>query len=403
MKWFGRRRDAVTDEGVPAEVREVHVPAELKEALDVVWRLTRLPKTEFELTYGELLARTWRYLGNAAGEPWTGLKSEIVGHLVAALRVRQARIVPRTEPMEDAARLGEVMTFALAAAVVADRVGQAVGRSCRRGWCPWAEGVPPDVAVEAVPVPGAYGALVAAELVGAKARAWLGQEPVAMRAVASYFGEGQSELRAIADEAATRIGLPVGARARVEEEAGEPEGAVASDVGSAAPVVGSVEGPVAGDGAMDAPSGAGAEPGPDVASFRRQEEAPEDLGTGAGGWEWVNWIRRGVWDASLPVNVADGWLFNVDGQAFVAVPDGFDAFVASGEGAIEAGVVRNRVARLRKQRTHRARNGSDGADMWRVRMPDGSVRVGMLFEGALLWDRSPPPASGATLRRGRGR
>ena len=95
---------------------------------------------------------------------------------VAALRVRQARVVPRFAAAEDAARLAEVMNFALATCVAAERFAGVAGRAAAPGWRP-------------------IGVLLLGRLAGEAGLGWLGQEPAA--------------LRALACEAERRIGLPL--------------------------------------------------------------------------------------------------------------------------------------------------------------------------------------------------
>ena len=111
----------------------------------------------------------------ATGDAWTNLKSEFAA-------------------AEDAARLAEVMSFAFATA---------------SGWSPLATDVPASAKLGESPVPGACGALLLPRLVGDAGLAWLGQEPVALCALAAYFGPGPSELRGIVEEAERRVGRPI--------------------------------------------------------------------------------------------------------------------------------------------------------------------------------------------------
>ena len=57
------------------------------------------------------------------------------------------------------------------------------------------------------PPPRPFGALLLPRLAGDAGLSWLGQEPAALHTLASYFGDGPSELRAITCEAERRIGL----------------------------------------------------------------------------------------------------------------------------------------------------------------------------------------------------
>ena len=60
-------------------------------------------------------------------------------------------MLPRFGAAEDAARLAEVMSFALAAAVLAERLGVLVGRASAAGWRPATEDVPASGLLEDVP------------------------------------------------------------------------------------------------------------------------------------------------------------------------------------------------------------------------------------------------------------
>ena len=151
-----------------------------RERVDAPWRLTALPRDEFDATYGGMLVRCWRYVAAPEGECWTALKSESLTRAVAALRVRQAHVLPRFAAAEDAARLAEVMSFALAAAVVAERFGQLAGRATAKTWCPLTSDVPASETLDDRPVPCCYCALLLPRLVGAAGLVWLGQELVAL-------------------------------------------------------------------------------------------------------------------------------------------------------------------------------------------------------------------------------
>ena len=80
-----------------------------------------------------MLGLFWRYVLAAKGGAWTALASESLTCAVAALRARQAQVLPRFAATEDAARLAEVMSFAPAAAVVAEGFGLVAGRATAPG------------------------------------------------------------------------------------------------------------------------------------------------------------------------------------------------------------------------------------------------------------------------------
>jgi len=335
-----------------------------RERVDALWRLTALPRDEFEATYGVLLGRFWRYVSAATGAAWAALRSESLTCAVAALRARQARVLPRFAAAEDAARLAEVMSFALAAAVVAERFGLVAGRASAPGWCPLAADVPAAATLGDDRVPASFGALLLPRLAGDAGLAWLAQEPAALTALAAYFGGGPSELRAIAEEAERRVGLPL----------------------PRAP------GPAVGAAQQDARAGASA-----GGNGSEAAGAPARIGGAGGGWRWINWVRDGLRDGTIPVNAAGGWLHNVAGEAYVVVPDGFEAFAASEE--IEPKTVRNRVARLGRHRERLAPSGA--ANTFRAELADGRRVEGMVFPGELIWDADPPAEAGGALGRRR--
>ena len=331
--------------------------------VDALWRLTALPRGEFEATYGAMLGRFWRYVSAARGAAWTALKSEALTGAVAALRARQARVLPRFAAAEDAARLAEAMSFALAAAVVAERFGVVVGRASAPGWCPLAGDVPATAVLGEEPAPPAYGALLLPRLVGAAGLSWLGQEPVVLRALAAYFGGGPSELRDIAAEAERRVGLPLD---RAPEAGGGPARA-------------------------DAP-----EPGDDAEQDDAARPAGRIGGKGAG-WDWINWVRDGLRDGTVAANAEGGWLHNVGGEAYAVVPDAFEAFAALQ--GVAAKTVRHRVVRLGR---HRERGTPSGAaNTFRAELADGRRVRGMVFPGELLWGAEAPPEGGTLDRRRR--
>ena len=194
-----------------------------RERIEALWRLTALPRAEFDATYGAMLRGFWRYAARARGEAWTALKRETLVCAVAALRARQARVLPRFAAAEDAARLAEVMSFALAACVVAERFAAVAGRAAAPGWRPLTDDVPETTRLAGEAPPRPFGALLLARLAGEAGLGWLGQEPAALRSRAAYFGDGPSELRAIACDAGRRIGLALDRGLAVPAPAPPPE------------------------------------------------------------------------------------------------------------------------------------------------------------------------------------
>ena len=111
------------------------------------------------------------------------------------------------------------------------------------------------------------------------------------------------------------------------------------------------------------PSAAPAEPEP-----APKRTPPPAIGGEGAGWEWINWVRTGLRDGSVPVNAPGAWLHNIEGEAYVVSPTCFEAF-AAGRG-IAAATVRNRVVRLGRHRQRASPSGA--ANVFRAALSDGS-------------------------------
>ena len=136
-----------------------------------------------------------------------------------------------------------------------------------------------------------------------------------------------------------------------------------------------------------------AEPAP----ARERTPRPVVGGEGAG-WEWINWVRTGLRDGSVPVNAVGAWLHNIAGEGYVVSPTCFEAFAAGRE--LAPATVRNGVGRLGRHRQRASPSGS--ANVFRAVLADGSRVKGMVFPGELFWDDDPPSRANAELvRKGR--
>ncbi|MCY3621499.1 MAG: hypothetical protein OXH68_07285 [Gammaproteobacteria bacterium] len=367
------------------------------ERVMAVWRLTALPREEFDATYGDLFQRCWRAVAAAPGAEWHALRDQALAHVTAALKVRRAYVLPRFAAAEDAARLAEAMSFALAACVLAERFARLLGRTTAPAWSPLRADVPAPAELSDMLVPRSFGGLLLTRLVGAAGHEWLAQEREALWAAAAYFGGGRSELREIADDAATRIGLPI-ADAAAEAPPAAREESVPEEPAPA--VVAATPGPesdrAAEPPAVNSPSEV-ADAGSVVLETSDGTDGPLRVGGSGKGWLWMNWVRAGVHDGSIAVNAAGGWLHNVGGAAFVVVPDGYEAYRAPDSAA--AKTVRNRVARLGRQRRRKWQGRT--VDEFRAELADGRRVSGMVFPGDLVWDDRPPPASAAVVVEGR--
>ncbi|MCY4454590.1 MAG: DNA-binding domain-containing protein, partial [Immundisolibacterales bacterium] len=198
---------------------------------------------------------------------------------------------------------------------------------------------------------------------------WLGQEPAALRALAAYFADGPSELRAIAEEAERRIGLALARGPPVSAPAAPPAEEAAADRADATQ-----------------PQPATTDPAP-------ERTPPPAIGGEGAGWEWINWVRTGLRDGSVPVNAPGAWLHNIEGEAYVVAPACFEAFAAGRD--LAPVTVRHRVVRLRRHRQRAAPSGA--TNLFRAALADGSRVKGMVFPGELVWDDQPPPRANARL------
>ena len=138
MGFYGRK--AGSRAAAPGSVDVFTTPE--CERIEALWRLTALPRVEFDATYGVMLGGFWRYVANPRGEAWAALRRETLVRAVAAFRARQARVLPHFAAAEDAPRFAEVMSFALAACVVAERFDAVAGRAATPGWRPLTDNVP---------------------------------------------------------------------------------------------------------------------------------------------------------------------------------------------------------------------------------------------------------------------
>ena len=55
-----------------------------RERTEALWRLTALPRAEFDATYGAMLGGFWRFAAAARGEAWAALRRETLVCAVAA-------------------------------------------------------------------------------------------------------------------------------------------------------------------------------------------------------------------------------------------------------------------------------------------------------------------------------
>ena len=149
--------------------------------------------------------------------------------------------------------------------------------------------------------------------------------------------------------------------------------------------------PPAAEAAADRPDAPQLQPA--TAEPARRRTPPPAIGGEGADWEWINWVRGGLHDGSVPVNTAGAWLHNIEGEAYVVAPACFGAF-ATGRDLAPA-TVRHRVVRLGRHRQRASPSGA--ANVFRAVLADGSRVQGMVFPGELVWDDDPPPRANARL------
>lgn len=140
------------------------------------------------------------------------------------------------------------------------------------------------------------------------------------------------------------------------------------------------------------------EPAPVARASRRPGSgtgvaAEPDGAAGPAGMGWVRWVRERLASGAVAANADDGWLHRMGEEAFVVVPDCFEACAAADGVAVKT--VKNRVMRLGLHRMERAGDGA--VDLFRAALGDGRVVRGMLFPGRLLWGDEAPETGSATL------
>ncbi|MFV1849145.1 MAG: conjugal transfer nickase/helicase domain-containing protein [Thalassospira sp.] len=111
MSWWGSQQDTEIDRARPE-----HDP------LHDVWKLTALPRSEFDSTYVDLWTRTTSVVDRDPAVDTETFNTELMTSTRATMRVRQSQILPRRIATEEATRLSELMTFVVAFALVLYRV-----------------------------------------------------------------------------------------------------------------------------------------------------------------------------------------------------------------------------------------------------------------------------------------
>ncbi|MCA8838169.1 MAG: DNA-binding domain-containing protein [Proteobacteria bacterium] len=325
--------------------------------IDRVWKLTALPRSEFDLTYGALFNNLSKYLAHA---PFDDAVFDIERHLQAllnevidALRVRQSRIIPKHLPTEDAARVSELMSFALAVVIVADNTARRVGglslKSSHTSWCALLDPIPKGAEVVASDSPHpAFGGLLLGVLVGEAGLRWLSQESIVLDEVLRYFSAApNSELRALTGATVSPVSRP-----QIEV----PPVAI---------------------------------PMPDAT----QQSGKSSKVKVAQGWLYVSWLRQQLDSKALSPNTASSFIHALeDASAFLVVPEAFEAYAK--ERGVPIKRVQNQVKRLGLHRIQ-----PHGKDLFRGTVAGRKVQ-GMIFKDVgSFWSTSPNPSDLVEVRR----
>lgn len=322
--------------------------------IDRIWKLTALPRAEFDLTYGALFGNLFAYLAYA---PSRDTKHDmerqtqaLLNDVTDALRVRQSRIIPKHLPTEDAARVSELMSFALAVVIIADNTAQMVGglslKVSHTSWCALLDPIPKGAEIVAChDVHPAFGGLLLGVLVGEAGLRWLSQEPIVLDEVLRYFSVSQdSELRVLASgtsklsPSSSTDGLP---------------------------------------------------------SAIRATESEQQLATAkvAQGWHYVAWLREQLDSKAISANTASSFIHALhDDSAFLVVPEAFEAYAETRGVPVKR--VQNQVKRLGLHRIQ-----PHGKDLYRGTVAGRKVQ-GMIFkDAASFWSHAPKPSDLVAVRR----
>jgi len=343
-----------------SEQNGIHPSAAVSHADDIdaatlqsrIWKLTALPRDEFDLTYGALFNNAWHYAAHLpvddALPDLKALKSDILSEITVVLRARQSRILPKRLPTEDAARLAELVSFALAVVVLTDRFAQSVGglqlKHGATSWCALLEPIPKHSENVHRHTPhAAFGSLLIGVLVSPEGLRWLAQEPIILDEVLRYFANDPgSEFRLLVD------------------------------------------------GESQAPSA-------DTDQAVQQVPTPGNDKSGddkvANGWRYVSWVREQLAANTLSANGPESFIHALpDNAAYLVVPEAFEGFAeASG---VPANRVKNQVVRLG---LHRIK--ADGKNLYRGTL-DGRKVQGMVFKDtSAFWAKPPSPSDAVKVRR----
>ena len=264
------------------------------------------------------------------------------------LRTRKSRILPKRLPTEDAARLSELVSFALAVVVVCDRFAQALGglqlKQGTKNWCALLDDVPENSEIiQQQTTHPAFGSLLVGVLVTPEGLRWLAQEPIVIDEMLRYFSnEVGSEFRLLID------------------------GEVQSD----SHVQGSED----------------VEP----AAAPTDKPASDKV---AKGWRYVSWVREQLASNTLTANSPTSFIHALsDDTAYLVVPEAFEGYAEAN--GVPPRRVQNQVVRLG---LHRIK--PDGKNLYRGTLDGRKVQGMVIKDVAAFWAKSPSPSEAVKVRR----
>lgn len=368
-----RRQDGQVDPLANAPKQEQS--PEDAEKLAGIWKLTALPRAEFDITYGQLIDRSVYYLSQSPENGWPetnfgDVRSAMFRLMFYALKVRKGRILPRGVPSEDAARLSELMSFVIAVIICLEQVASVAGTvrvsgSLERRWTPTVSPCPPGrKIVGRRPIPSSFALLLYTQLVPVEGQEWIGQEAAGLTALLRYFDSPKrSELYELISVAKSKAFPDARNGEFVEfDDADEDEQAPSSE---------------------------------DELSALNSENTVEKTADKPmpKGWKFFEWLSCHAYDAEELVNEKASHVHVLpDGSVFLVSPDAFAEYAE--ETGVSAKNIQNSVLRLKM---HRVIEG--GRTHFAAKIPGRKSVKGFVFEDgkALLGSHLQEPSPYLTM------
>lgn len=409
---FGLKRKRALQSGVSAVISSPEGLGGAEERwYSTIWRNTALGRDEFDLTYGAFLNLSLDYLDTTPQGGWPGseyheVRSRTLTMVNTALRIRQAHIIPRGVASEDASRLGEVMSFVIAVAVVLEQVNKFVGafKFENEGprWCPLVEAMPVDAEIVGhQTLDPTFALLLLSRLVSEAGLRWITQEPEAMNELLLYFkGDRRSAIAPVLDMAKAKVGHVQRREPRrdTHEEVScdveaipaqqQPPDALSARESGVEPIIEARKGEEAVSAPKEPPEAITAvsqvQSSMPTTTAKTGERAP------AKGYLYLNWLRGQLDNGNLVPNQADSLVHVLDdGTVLLRVPEAFHPYV-DGKG-VTAKQAQNQLVRLDQHRIKK-----DGKDIFVGRGADGKKIAGLVLKNAdVLWPANRPAVSTA--------